>query len=117
MKLKLCTYPGCDCLVEEGSRCPKHMREHKGGFSGRRTKSREWNSLYHSATWRRIRLEFLFKNPFCVKCGDPAKIVDHIIPHRGQESLFYDETNLQSLCWKCHSAKTLAENDYFKDRK
>ena len=40
----------------------------------------------------------------------PASVVDHIIPHRGDESLFWDQTNWQSLCKQCHdSAKQKEE--------
>ncbi|WP_327198035.1 HNH endonuclease [Sporanaerobacter acetigenes] len=28
--------------------------------------------------------------------------VDHIEPHKGNEDLFYDINNLQSLCKSCH---------------
>ncbi|WP_345799048.1 HNH endonuclease [Agrobacterium pusense] len=27
---------------------------------------------------------------------------DHIEPHKGDEALFYDPSNLQSLCAPCH---------------
>ena len=115
MKLKLCTYPGCDCLVADGSRCARHkaMRETKGGFSGQRTKSRQWHELYQSARWRNARKEFLKTHPYCYVCGAPAKIVDHIRPHRGDLNLFYDESNWQPMCWQCHSRKTLKENNFF----
>jgi len=36
----------------------------------------------------------------------PATVVDHIIPHRGDERLFWDETNWQPLCKQCHDKKT-----------
>ncbi|MEP2204764.1 MAG: HNH endonuclease signature motif containing protein [Tateyamaria sp.] len=36
-------------------------------------------------------------------CNAPATVVDHIIPHRGDEALFNDRNNLQSLCTPCHS--------------
>ncbi|UFX41809.1 HNH endonuclease [Bradyrhizobium sp. 41S5] len=29
-------------------------------------------------------------------------VCDHVIPHRGDERLFWDETNLQTLCKACH---------------
>jgi len=29
--------------------------------------------------------------------------VDHIIPHKGDESLFWDPGNRQSLCTNCHN--------------
>jgi hypothetical protein len=34
----------------------------------------------------------------------PAKVVDHIVPHRGDMSLFWDRANWQSLCANCHSS-------------
>ncbi|HOO52277.1 MAG TPA: HNH endonuclease signature motif containing protein, partial [Alphaproteobacteria bacterium] len=47
----------------------------------------------------------------CVECERkghviPATVVDHIIPHRGDETLFWDESNWQALCKKCHDRKT-----------
>ena len=113
MKLKLCTYPGCETLVADGSsRCPEHKVK-PNGFSGQRTKSRQWHSLYQSARWRNERKDFLKSHPYCYVCGAPAKIVDHIRPHRGDIDLFYDESNWQPMCWQCHSRKTLKENNFF----
>lgn len=112
MIMKLCTYPGCNCLVSNGTRCPKHKAEKKQIFT-QRTKSREYHSLYESARWRAIRRDFLKKYPRCFICGKKATIADHIVPHRGNIELFYDENNLQPMCWSCHSAKTLRENNFF----
>lgn len=39
--------------------------------------------------------------------------VDHIVPHRGDPELLYDEANLQSLCHECHSKKTAREDGGF----
>lgn len=40
----------------------------------------------------------------------PGTDVDHIIPHRGDQSLFWDETNHQTLCSTCHKTiKAAAE--------
>ena len=115
MQLKLCTYPGCNCLVSHGTRCPKHQRtEKRTGFSGRRNESASrWHSLYYSARWKQLRRDFLKKYPYCFICGRKATIVDHIQPHRGNLDLFYDENNLQPMCWSCHSKKTLRENNFF----
>lgn len=33
-----------------------------------------------------------------------AVIVDHIIPHKGDMELFWDESNWQGLCVSCHSS-------------
>ena len=39
----------------------------------------------------------------------PATDVDHIVPHRGDMSLFWDVNNWQALCHECHARKTYAE--------
>ena len=53
-------------------------------------------------------LGFLSKHPLCVTCRDigrivAAEVVDHIIPHRGDRKLFWDRSNWQSLCSRCHN--------------
>jgi hypothetical protein len=40
----------------------------------------------------------------------PATVVDHIVPHRGDRRLFWDKTNWQPLCKRCHDVKTLTED-------
>ena len=65
--------------------------------------------LYDRAQWKRLRLEQLRREPFCVFCARsgrqvPATVCDHIKPHRGDESLFFDPYNLQSVCKTCHDA-------------
>jgi 5-methylcytosine-specific restriction protein A len=49
--------------------------------------------------------------PFCVECQKEGRLevwtdLDHIVPHRGDMCLFWDEENLQGLCASHHSAKT-----------
>lgn len=61
--------------------------------------------------WQQARERFLSANPLCVACkaegrAGVATEVDHIIPHRGDQKLFWDETNWQGLCKPHHSAKT-----------
>ena len=43
----------------------------------------------------------------CVQQGltTPATLTDHIVPHCGAHVLFWQETNLQSLCGTCHGMK------------
>ena len=50
------------------------------------------------------------QHPLCVRCGRPAQVVDHIVPHRGREQLFWDESNWQALCKACHDRKTGEED-------
>lgn len=39
----------------------------------------------------------------------PAYQVDHVVPHKGNQALFWDEQgNWQSLCASCGSAKSAA---------
>lgn len=61
--------------------------------------------------WRRARLLFLAENPLCRTCEDSGKItaatvVDHIIPHRGNQALFWNVSNWRATCSACHASKT-----------
>lgn len=76
---------------------------------------RDTKRLYNRAGWRGkggLRERHLQEFPTCQgECRDrglivPAVDVDHIIPHRGDWDLFWDASNLCSLCVACHSKKT-----------
>lgn len=118
MRTTVCHKNGCYASAMEGHKyCTAHLyleQEASQRKPAVRGKSSAWHGLYNSTRWRKLSREFLQKYPYCCVCGQPAKIADHIQPHRGNELLFWDELNLQPLCWKHHSAKTLKENDYFK---
>ena len=65
----------------------------------------------YDARWRRARKAFLQRHPLCAECMKegkltPATVVDHIVPHRGDPRLFWDEKNWQPLCKDCHDRKT-----------
>ena len=65
--------------------------------------------LYSTRAWHRMRARQLRDSPTCAYCAEigqltAASVVDHIIPHRGNEALFYDPKNLQSLCKQCHDS-------------
>ena len=69
---------------------------------------------YNDRKWQRLRLRHLREHPLCVMCHrlgrvTAASVVDHIVPHRGDDVLFWDADNLQSLCPHCHSAVKQAE--------
>lgn len=38
-----------------------------------------------------------------------ATVVDHVIPHRGDQALFWDTSNWQPLCRRCHDGRKQAE--------
>lgn len=59
--------------------------------------------------WQKAREAYLKKYPLCIdheRRGyvEPATVVDHIIPHRGDMTLFWDSSNWQSLCKVCHDS-------------
>ena len=59
--------------------------------------------------YRRARLIFLTAHPFCTMCEAEGRTqaaveLDHIIPHRGNKTLFWDEDNWQGLCKFHHSS-------------
>lgn len=63
--------------------------------------------LYGNKRWYRQRWQQLQDEPLCRLCsalGDvvEATVVDHIRLHKGDEGLFFDPANLQSLCKPCH---------------
>jgi len=73
--------------------------------------------LYDSVAWRKARKAFLQENPLCIYCQQqgrtkPAVVVDHIVPHQGNEELFWNRENWQALCTQCHSGvKAREENE------
>lgn len=79
----------------------------------------------YGSKWQRERLAFLTQpeNQFCVKCQargllnpgtmrmdgtaetNPRRfglVVDHIVPHRGDQHLFWSKSNWQPLCHDDH---------------
>lgn len=66
----------------------------------------------YGTKWRAARATFLEQNPTCLRCGAPATIVDHIIPHRGdltKRGLFWNRRNWQPLCKPCHDRAKQSE--------
>lgn len=109
--LRPCKYPGCPELTE-GYYCKEHQREMNREYN---RSNRPYKKLYNSSRWKELRQYRLNTQPLCVEClkNDritPATVVDHIKPHKGDEELFYDFNNLQSLCKSCHDRKTAKED-------
>ena len=89
--------------------CPAHKPK------ADRAQPKAWHRLYKRPEWPRLRADQLTREPFCRECAAAgrrvyATEVDHVTPHRGNLRLFLDPENLQSLCHRCHSAKTIREN-------
>jgi len=67
----------------------------------------------YGRAWQKARAAYLAEHPLCVIAlthrSDEvvaAKVVDHIVPHRGDQVLFWDVSNWQAGCKRCHDAKT-----------
>lgn len=61
---------------------------------------------------------FLREHPTCIACEKAgrltsAQVCDHITPHKGDQTLFWDQANHQPLCVRCHNAKTAREDGGF----
>lgn len=100
-----CRYPGCPNLCDHGVYCRDHAAYSADYMRGNAAERG------YDGKWRKARTRFLRKHPLCVKCREqgkltPATVVDHIIPHRGDPALFWDENNWQPLCRDCHGVKT-----------
>lgn len=59
--------------------------------------------------WRKASKTWLRTHPLCVlheQLGQivSATLVDHIVPHRGDQELFWDKANWQGLCKTCHDS-------------
>lgn len=105
-----CLNPRCTALTRTGY-CDKHKSE-------RTHKPINNNQQLYSWNWRKQSKEFLSNNPFCTICKRKlATEVDHIEPHQGDPSRFWDSTNWQALCKCCHSRKTASEDGGFGNKK
>ena len=104
-----CKHPGCPELVPSGQKyCPEHKKLHPEEI--RSATARGYNSR-----WRKESKQFLRLHPLCAECfrngkATPATVVNHIIPHRGAQELFWDRSNWQPLCKRCHDHKTMTED-------
>lgn len=72
--------------------------------------ARKW---YKTKRWQDLRRYTLVNYPICTRChSETSTIVDHKIPHKGDENLFFDPRNLTGLCKLCHDSwKARVENN------
>lgn len=104
-------------MVDRG-RCPEHAREVDRARGSRIERG-------YSNRWARRAKLFRDHFPLCgmrpgglapvmSECFNEgaitlAVLVDHVVPHKGDPVLFWNELeNWQSLCARCHSRKTSA---------
>lgn len=112
-----CATPGCRELVPRGrARCNAHERMRAARDRERRGSAHERG---YTARWQRYRLTFLAQHPLCAECERagrivPATVVDHVVPHKGDEALFWDHANHRPLCKPCHDRR-VDEGDFGRD--
>jgi 5-methylcytosine-specific restriction protein A len=112
----------CGARVAAGQRCErcsddwrKRTDEQRGTAAERGYNSR-WRKA--TATWRSHDPQ---RNlcAECLKSGrlTPARITDHVVPHKGSQSLFWDTSNWQTLCRTHHAEKTAREDGGFGNKR
>jgi 5-methylcytosine-specific restriction protein A len=109
MKKKICNSPGCNRLIDHGSRyCDEHTRPPTIPF---KNAVRTNGLLYNTTRWRKLRKIIIEESPFCSMCGatETELEVHHAIPPRGNEDLFFDKNNLVVVCSDCHRVVTNRE--------
>lgn len=113
-----CSYPGCPKLVD-GQYCVEHKRLTDKQYNqyGRDNFTK---SFYKTPEWLYAKRQQLNAHPFCEECLKAGKrtkatMVDHIVPIK-QGGDRFATSNLQSLCWSCHSRKSVAEGSRFGRR-
>ena len=95
-------------------RSKKYVPLHKAYVSKKVIKGDEHiRALYDSAEWKYYRSKFLAVNRKCYACGETATVVDHLVPHKGDISLFWGEGNFLPLCKKHHDQVTNQFDKYF----
>jgi 5-methylcytosine-specific restriction protein A len=106
---------------------PKVVRQHQARDVDRRETERHAERFSahargYNREWRKVSRAFLQAHPLCTGfdslCEErgkrtPSTEVDHVVPHRGNMRLFWDQDNWQALCHTCHSRKTALEDGGF----
>jgi len=99
----------CGRVHAAGERCPQTVardKARKARFDEQRPSAR---ARGYDTKWDKARKTYLVAHPRCARCGAPATVVDHVTPHRGDMKLFWQRSNWQPLCTRCHSSTKQSE--------
>lgn len=109
MPIKAPRICSCGKVVPSGALCSceeRRNRERKARFDKKRPTARQRG---YTAEWELESKAFLMlsENRHCAcGCGRIADMVDHKIPHRGDQRLFWDRSNWQPMASRpCHVSK------------
>ena len=121
----ICQGPGCHEIVSVDDRyCLIHKRSPAPPVTSgvdetvqetkQRTDEQRARHRLYDRKWQRRRIKQLQDSPWCAHCLEhgvytPATDVHHVIPHRGDRSMF-ETSPLESLCHSCHSRHTATED-------
>jgi 5-methylcytosine-specific restriction enzyme A len=105
--LRFCLQPGCPERVKQG-RCQRHQSERNIAALSRKDRR------YHTEQWTRLSRQRLADYPWCAKCPELAQVTDHVVPTWAAPNLFYEPSNLQSLCHACNRRKAIEDSKRYK---
>ena len=112
-----CAHAGCPRVTTKRY-CEVHQDDDKRARREHDQRRGSSTERGYGSRWQRYRASFLASNPLCVECARhgllvQATVVDHITPHKGDQTLFWDPANHQALCKPCHDIKTAKEDGGF----
>ncbi|MDP3088853.1 MAG: HNH endonuclease [Methylotenera sp.] len=118
---KPCKQHGCRALTTSGAYCSTHKRVVQKQIEVKRESSTQRGYGYR---WQQTSKGFLRSHPLCQcpECQEglvrllPAEVVDHIIPHQGDMTLFWNRSNWQAMNKQCHDKKTATQDGGFRGR-
>jgi len=109
--------PTCRVRVR-GGLCPEHARQKARARATSTQRGYSYRWVIRAAAFRRqyplCGMRPKGQAPVLSACAlegrvTAAAVVDHVVPHRGNQALMWDEIgNWQSLCAVCHARKTAA---------
>lgn len=113
--MRYCLQPNCSEMVQEGY-CPAHTRQNERARGSQRERgyNRRWEARAgrFKAHYPLCGMRPNGQRPVMSQCFEegratPVYQVDHVVPHRHDPVLFWDELgNWQSLCARCGNRKT-----------
>ena len=117
------------CKSIHSGPCPKQAEMDRARKQANDRARGSASSRGYGSAWRKLAAQVLKEEPLCrcpehrstaadavfgSKPDSPAsRVVDHIIPHRGDNALFWDRANLQGMAKACHDRKTAGEDGGF----
>lgn len=117
MKIYKCKYPTCFRQLKEPGYCTEHGKlakpeDKKEEYIKAERKPFETadspnSELYQSYEWKMLSRRIRERDKVCLLCGATHHLsVHHIQPPKGNQDLFFDDSNLITLCIDCHNKQT-----------